>query len=176
MHRLALGAAAFFAFAALTAFFLWLQGARSADRAGAFTHMHCPDCGMELRYDAAKEESPCPQCGPAGPKRMIATVGPRRDQRASVGWLGKTLVAMLGALIPTLGALYGWILYAAARRRTEEQTRKRPLVCACPFCSRKIGYPAQKVGMGAVCPRCKTAFVLPEGIVLEEVSCERKHL
>jgi hypothetical protein len=169
MHRLALGAGTLLGFAALTALFLWLQGgARSAERAGSFTHVHCPECGLEMRYDASQEGASCPRCGPSGPK-MIATVGPKREQRAGVGLLGKTLVAMLGASILTLGMLYGWILYSGARHRAEEEASKRPMICHCPFCSRKIGYPARTIGSGAVCPRCKTAFVLPEGAVLEEV-------
>ena len=168
MQRWALGAATMAGFALLTAFFLWLQGgARSAQRAGPFTHMHCPECGLEMTYNAAKEGSSCPQCGSDGPK-MIATVGPKREQRSGVGPVGKTLVAMLGALILSLGALYAWILYARERRRAEEEARNRPLVCHCPFCERKLGYPSRKIGTGTVCPRCKTAFLLPEGVVLEE--------
>ncbi len=157
-------------FLILTALLVWLQGGfRSATQGKKLTHLHCPECLLEMTYLAAKDGQPCPQCGGSGPK-LVATVGPYKERNGPAGQVsivGKTLVAALVALVFDLVLLYGWSMYMRARRRAAEEAINMPLICHCPFCSRKIGYPARKIGAGAVCPRCKTAFMLPQGVVLE---------
>lgn len=169
LQRALLGGCAAILFLLLTVLFVWLQGdSGSTAKDKKFTHLHCPECLLEMTYLAAKEGQPCPQCGGSGPK-LVATVGPYKDRhRGQASIVGKTLVAALVALVLVLAFLYGWVYYLNARRRAEEDARNQPsLVCHCPFCTRKIGYPARKIGAGVVCPRCKTAFTLPQGVAIE---------
>ena len=155
-------------FLAMVTLLVWLQGsAASTHDKKALTHMHCPDCGLEIRYQGDLEGKPCPQCGTAGAK-LLATAGPGKGRSHEVGLTGKILVAAVVSFVVVQGLGYVWVLRGRARRRAEEESKKRPLVCQCPFCARKLGYPAHKVGAGTLCPRCKTAFTLPEGEVLDD--------
>ena len=148
-------------------FFLWVQGVFNVGSRKAYTHLHCPDCGLQTIYQATKEGAPCPQCGPGS--SMVPTVGSWHGHSGGdVGLAGKVMVAVFGALLASMAALYGWILRERARRREEQETQNQMHVCLCPFCSRRIGYPANKIGSGALCPRCKTGFALPEGVLAEE--------
>ena len=169
-ERAVVCASAVFLFLALTALLFWLQrDSGSSTQGKKLTHMHCPECLLEMAYIADKEGQPCPQCGGSGPK-LVATVGPYKDRHLhQVSVTGKILVAALVSLVVALGLAYGWVIYARMRRRAAEEAFNQPLICHCPFCSRKIGYPPRKIGQGIVCPRCKTAFTLPpEGAVLEK--------
>jgi hypothetical protein len=170
MKRIAFGLGTVAAFIGVAAMVVWLQGGLTPSQKGkAATHLHCPECGLEVSYKADLEGKWCPQCGAGGPK-MIATVGPYKGQRkAETGPAGRILVGVLVALVVVPAGLYVWVLYSQARQRAEEEARNQFLVCHCPFCARKIGYPMKKVGEGSLCPRCKTAFTLPEGEVLDEV-------
>lgn len=151
----------------------WVRTNNNAsDAAEAYTHMHCPDCALQVKYQLALENRPCPQCGPAG-ARMIPTVGPQgTGSDAAAGRMstsGQALAVVTVALVLVQAGAYGWLLYARACRIAAEAARKRPMVCRCPFCSRKIGYAQTKIGAGTLCPRCKTAFTLPaDGLVSEE--------
>jgi len=168
-ERAVVCASAFLSFLALTALLLWLQGDSGSSTQGKkFTHMHCPECMLEMAYLAEKEGIHCPQCGGSGPK-LVATVGPYKDRHLhQVSMTGKISAAVVVSLVVVLGLSYGWVLYSRVRRRAAEEALNQPLICHCPFCSRKIGYPPRKIGTGIVCPRCKTAFALPEGAVLEK--------
>ena len=170
MRRIATGLSVTAGFVLVVAVMVWLQGGLvSADKGKAYTHMHCPECALEVRYKADQEGKSCPQCGAGGPK-MIATVGAHKGRGpGEVGVVGRIFVGVLVALVVVPAGLYVWVLYRQARRRAEEDAKNQFFVCHCPFCARKIGYPMKKVGEGSVCPRCKTAFTLPEGEVLDEV-------
>ena len=103
---------------------------------------------------------------------MVPTVGPYKESfgadRGTTA-TGAGLAAATIALVLVQACLYGWILFARARHRALESLKSQPLVCRCPFCSRKIGYLPRKIGTATKCARCKTAFTLPEvGIALEE--------
>jgi hypothetical protein len=154
--------------------FWWLRGPEGANNESkALTHIHCPDCFLEMAFTKGMENKSCPHCGPSGPK-MIATTGPHKGGIANEGGIsavGTSLAAATIALVLVQGWLYGWILYARSQRLAQEAVRNQPLVCRCPFCSRKIGYLPRKVGSATVCARCKTTFTLPaDGIVAEEAS------
>jgi cbb3-type cytochrome oxidase subunit 3 len=154
--------------------FWWLRGPEGSgsDKGGkAFTHTHCPDCQLEVPFSKGMENRSCPHCGSSGPK-MIATVGPYKEggasDRGSSG-IGTGLAAATIALVLVQAGIYGWILYDRSRRRAQEAEQLQPLVCRCPFCSRKIGYLPRKIGSPTICARCKTSFTLPEvGIAQEE--------
>lgn len=152
--------------------FWWVHASDTAsDAKESYTHMHCPDCNLEVKYNLALENRPCAQCGPAG-ARMIPTVGPAGTRSADSGRMsttGKILAYVTIALVVVQGLAYAWVLVARARRRAADAASNRPLVCRCPFCRRKIGYSPKKIGTGALCARCKTAFTLPaDGVALEE--------
>src|SRR5262245_31734 len=105
-------------FVVLTGLLLWLQhDPVSAAQAKKFTHLHCPECLLEMAFDAGKEGQACPQCGGSGPK-LVATVGPYKDRHhGQVSLVGKTLVAALVSMVIVLGLAYGWVIYARMRRR-----------------------------------------------------------
>jgi hypothetical protein len=97
-------------------------------------------------------------------------VGPHKGRgTGESGLAGRVLVGVLIALVVVPAGLYVWVLYSQARQRAQQEAQNQYLVCHCPFCARRIGYPMKKVGEGSLCPRCKTAFTLPEGEVLDEV-------
>lgn len=150
---------------------LWLQGTFRLPTTKAFTHMHCPECGLEMVYQSHLDGKPCTQCGAGGPK-LVNTAGPWADRLDAGGRgskVGNFAVAGIIGLAAGGVAAYCMILYSQARQTAAEEESKRPLVCHCPFCSRKIGYTSTKSGTTAVCPRCKTAFTLPERGVTAEV-------
>jgi ribosomal protein L37AE/L43A len=154
--------------------FWWLRGPeRTNKESAALTHIHCPDCLLETAFSKGMENRGCPHCGPSGPK-MIATVGPHKEGAGNEpggSVIGTGLAAATITLVLVQGGLYGWILYALSQRRAREAIQNQPLVCRCPFCSRKIGYLPRKIGSATVCARCKTTFTLPAvGIVAEEAS------
>jgi hypothetical protein len=154
--------------------FWWLRAPdASATDGKPLSHMHCPECMLEVPFSHGMEGRKCPHCGSAGPK-MIATVGPHKqgtgNERGPTAF-GTGIAAATITLVLVQGWLYGMILYSRSRRLAREAQQQQPLVCRCPFCSRKIGYLPRKVGSATVCARCKTTFTLPEaGIVDEEAS------
>jgi hypothetical protein len=145
---------------------VWWRG-HSSGKAKPFTHMHCPACFLEIIYDAAKVGQNCPHCGPSGPK-WIATVGTAADREVGDSPIANIVVALFVAAAFGLVATYAWLLRVQMLRKADDDAKKKPLICHCPFCERKIGYLVNKVGATAVCPRCKTAFTLPEGVPVEE--------
>jgi hypothetical protein len=154
--------------------FWWLRGPGTAKQEGRLlTHTHCPDCFLEVPFSAGMEDRKCPHCGPSGPK-MIATAGPHKLDSGNAGGntaVGTGLAAATIALVLVQAWLYGMILYSRSRRLSLEAQQNQPLVCRCPFCSRKIGYLPRKIGSATLCARCKTTFTLPEvGLVEEEAS------
>jgi ribosomal protein L37AE/L43A len=168
MKRLAIGAGAALVFAACVASLYALQGGFKTPEAKAFTHVHCPECEQEMKYRPELDGKACPQCGPQ--QKLVPTVGPHRaGESRQEGKLGKLLVSVVVAAVLLQGGFYGLYLYQRARRRAEEEAQNRVLVCRCPFCTRKIGYLAKKIGTGMICSRCETAFVLPSELEAEEV-------
>src|SRR4051812_42102705 len=163
MNRLLIGMVATTGLIALVTLLLWLQEQPDRPAGKEYTNLHCPECRLELTYSAAQDGKPCPQCGASGP-RMVPTVGSFVSGEADrgPGRFGNFLAAFVIASALVEAALYGWVLRERARARAEEEARLRQLVCRCPFCSRKIGYPQTRIGTGAVCARCKTAFLLPD--------------
>ena len=117
--------------------FWWLRGPVGSGKGGRpYTHMHCPECNLEMPYNKGTLDRPCPHCGPSGP-HLIATVGPRGTsgaEEASPSAVGGALAAATLALVVLQGGFYGWILYARWRRMAEEAVRNQALVCRCPFC------------------------------------------
>ena len=93
----------------------------------------------------------------------MATVGPFREAAGGSSW-GRVLVVLVVAAI----AMQGVAFLAAARLRRScaaaDADKNRRLVSECPFCRRGVKYPAFKGGTGFVCPKCRTAFVLPEAV------------
>lgn len=136
-------------------------------KSAAFTHMHCPHCFLEIIYDAGKDGQPCPHCGPSGPK-LIATAGAAAEREAGASPIASLVVTVFVMVAAGLVVTYLYLLILQARRAAEEAASRKPRVCRCPFCERKIGYAVTKVGTAAICPRCKTAFTLPEGVLVEE--------
>jgi Zn finger protein HypA/HybF involved in hydrogenase expression len=151
--------------------FWWVRGSSGSALGSAppYTHMHCPECFLELPYNAVNSFKPCPHCGSSGPK-MVPTVGRRGEElTGGVGVVGRWLAGATITLVVVQAGLYAWLVYARWRRVAAEEASKQPLVCRCPFCNRKIGYPPNKVGAGTICPRCKTSFMLPAvGIALQQ--------
>jgi hypothetical protein len=95
---------------------------------------------------------------------MVATVGTAASQESSreISLAGKGLVFGVVTVVLLQAMAYLWFMHLRARRQQEEDSKLKIMVCRCPFCNRKIGYAVVKIGTGAMCPRCKTAFILPE--------------
>jgi len=144
---------------AITAWVLFPgDGFPSSKTAPRYTHMHCPECGDEVPYTPTLVKKQCVSCGKG---TYTPTVGPVTEGRGG-GSQGAKLFTflLLGAfLLQGLAFLAVWRLRAL--RQAAERTQNRMLICRCPFCKRKLGYPAAKVGTGIICTLCKTAFTLP---------------
>lgn len=172
MQRFKVGVTAALAFTLLFVTFMWwLSGGFSAGKAKAYTHMHCSDCALEATFNPALEGKPCPQCGPTGPK-MVATVGPKKgaqETSSGVGTAGNIFAAFVLALALTTSSLYAWAVMTRTRSSAADRAKNRMRVCHCPFCTRKIGYSSRQIGATGRCPRCKTGFTLPEGVLDDQV-------
>jgi hypothetical protein len=122
-----------------------------------YTHMHCSACKEEVPYNPRQVGKPCEACDAGGV--FVATVGSLEEQTNSEGILTKVIVlAVVGAVLMQ-GWLYLSVLRLRGMRTAAAAARDRTLVCQCPFCRRKIGYPAARAESGLVCPRCKTGFM-----------------
>ena len=171
MHHLKIGLLAGAVFGGMFMLFMgMLAGGWRSGKASAYTHMHCTECAFEVTYNPVLEGKPCPQCGVAGPK-MIATVGPKTDKASlptgDIWSFGNIFAAIVLALAATTSSFYAWILWTGVRGRAADKARNQIMACPCPICSRKIGYPARDIGKTGFCSRCKTAFILPEGELVE---------
>ncbi len=119
--------------------------------------MHCPVCEEEYPYNPQAASLKCGSCGHGG---FIATAGPFKEAGEDKGIWTKLILFTLVASILVQGWAYVAVLRLKALRRADEETRTQVMVCRCPYCGRKVGFPAFKSGSAGTCPRCKTAFVL----------------
>jgi hypothetical protein len=120
-----------------------------------FTHIHCPSCGDELAYDRSLVGEPC-----NSGEVYVATVGPSRDsidEQSAGRWVLFSLVSAL----TIQGATFLVVWRLRSVRQALEAERARRIECLCPYCQRKVRYPASRGGTGFACAKCKTAFVLP---------------
>jgi len=160
------GAALVLLILGMTGWMLFGDGGDS-DRPGTgtrYTHMHCSECGDEVPYTAAVARKPCVSCGKG---TYLPTVGSVQET-GGLGSPGAKIVFVLllaAFLIQGLAFLGVWRLRVL--RKSVEEVQNRKLVCRCPFCQRKLGYRASRIGSGIVCSQCKTAFTLPEGEEME---------
>jgi Zn finger protein HypA/HybF involved in hydrogenase expression len=134
--------------------------AKYVDGQPVYTHMHCSTCLEEMPYVARLAGTDCPACGQGAV--YVPTFGSVKEGSAS-GPLGARIVVFF----VLAAVLVQGLIYLAARRirslgEAQEKIRLELLICRCPYCQRKIGYPAFKAGNGGVCPRCKTGFTFPE--------------
>ena len=129
-----------------------------ADAELHYTHMHCPECGEEIPYNTALEGEPCVACQKGN---YLPTVGPFQEgkKKASLGTRLVIFFLFAGLLGEGLAFLSIWRL--GRLRQDAAKAESRLLICCCPYCRRKLGYPISQVGTGVRCSRCKTAFLLP---------------
>lgn len=137
---------------------LFTKSDSESPKSKIFTHLHCPACEEEITYSQGLEGQLCETCGG---EAYVPTVGPFREEKGSGRW-GRALILLVIAAIAFQSAIF----LAAARlkhlRRVADEALKERFVAACPYCNRKVKYPAFKAGSGFVCVKCKTAFVLPK--------------
>ncbi len=122
-----------------------------------YTHMHCTDCEEEMPYSPKLAGTRCTSCDNGS--LYMPTVGSIKDGGAVAGNVAKMAVFGLLALVLLQGLVYLTVLRSKTLHESQEKARHQMLICRCPYCRRKIGYPATKAGTGGICPRCKTAFV-----------------
>jgi hypothetical protein len=129
-----------------------------------YMFMHCPECLDEMPYNTNLKTCNNCEAGAA----LVPTERSIRDEGPQMSARGKLVVLLV--VIAVLGQATAFFLVYRYRllKRLEEAYKNRVLVCRCPFCKRKLGYNAQKIGSGVTCPRCKTAFVLPKPVEEEE--------
>jgi hypothetical protein len=121
-----------------------------------FTHVHCSACKTELPYNARLVDQECDYCTKNG--KYVATVGSILEQEPPESGGNSLLVFLILAVVIVQVLAYIGIVRLRSLRDAEDKLLNRVLVCACPFCKRKIGYPATKADTAIVCSRCKTAF------------------
>ncbi|HWY88886.1 MAG TPA: hypothetical protein VNX28_19390 [Gemmataceae bacterium] len=139
----------------------WLLfgGTGSGDnKSSGFTHMHCSVCGEEIPYIAKLAGNTCAVCDSGG--TYTPTVGPIKDETSAPSTGAKLMCFLLVAVVLLQGLAYLGVLRFRTLRKASMEARNRLLICRCPYCGRKVGFPAGKAGSGGLCPRCKTAFVL----------------
>jgi hypothetical protein len=127
--------------------------------------LRCSVCGEELPYSKALDGKPCSVCG-EGVFRPGVDAGSGGSAPPSLGSRVIVFACVGGVLVA--GVAYLVVRRLGQLRMEDARHRNRKLVCRCPYCERKIAYPASRVGEGAVCSRCKTAFSLPGADQAEE--------
>lgn len=116
--------------------------------------LHCPNCLNEMMYSAKMSGQPCLACGEKGAYLKPTVQSINAPSRTG------SLVAMF-FIVFVLGEVVVY-LYFLRRQAITSQTAVIPrLKCRCPKCKRKIGYPANKVGIEAICPGCRKTLTLP---------------
>jgi uncharacterized paraquat-inducible protein A len=134
----------------------WALFGGASEETERYTHMHCSACQEEFPYVARLAGARCAVCEKG---IYIATVGSVTDNAGAIGAGPKMAVFALIAAVLVQGWVYLAVVRGKALRQERAAARRRTLVCRCPYCRRKIGFPASQEGAGGVCPRCKTAFV-----------------
>jgi hypothetical protein len=123
--------------------------------------IHCPNCGLELRYSADMRGKLCPRCQPQ-PEAMVPTKksmkegdppSPEHDFNVAVAF---ELAALLAAVV--------YVLYHP-RQPKEDTTFFR---IKCRKCKQKIRYAARQAGNAGMCPRCRTRLDFPVKGELDE--------
>jgi hypothetical protein len=124
---------------------------------GNYTHIHCSACAEEFPYRATLAGNKCPVCGNGV---YVPTTGSIKDGAAEGG--AKTAVFLVLVLVLVQALAYVAAVRLRALRQAATAALNQLLICRCPYCGRKIGFPASKNGVGGICPRCKTAFTFVE--------------
>jgi DNA-directed RNA polymerase subunit RPC12/RpoP len=140
------------------AWLLFGSSARYVDGQPVYTHMHCPICQEELPYVKRLDGTECPECGQGAV--YVPTFGSIKEGTAAGPLAARIVVFVVVAAVLIQGLAFLAMRRDRLQRQAEEKRRCQLLICLCPHCQRKIGYPAFKAGTGAACPRCKTAFFL----------------
>jgi len=138
---------------------LWFLLSRAPADTTPPRFLYCPECGLSLGFHDSLKGKPCPHCGPKGPALLPTHSLTSREVPTPV-W-HKLLAANIVALVVLEGLLYAFLGWRRLQHHVEQQNGKAAWKCRCPFCQRKIRFPSSRAGMGALCPRCKTAFCLP---------------
>lgn len=124
-------------------------------KAVLFTRVVCPACEWERPYDSALEGQICPNCN-AGASLVGAQNPNSGDANTGRG---------LACGLVMLTVLSAGTLFVRRRVRTLEGAAtdeiNRPTTTQCPFCGRRVRYPAARAGEVFNCSRCKTTFLLP---------------
>jgi hypothetical protein len=141
-----------------TAWLLFGSKAGENEKQKRLTHMHCSVCGEEIAYNPRAVDEPCAACGSGA---YVPTSGSFQGKEEKLSQTGKVFVYLLLAVVLLQGLAYVSVSRLRRMRQAVEEFHQRLVVCLCPFCQRKIGYPASKAGTGIFCSRCKTAFALP---------------
>lgn len=129
--------------------------ASKAQKAVFFTRVVCPACEWERPYDSALEGHVCPNCN-AGAS-LVGAYNPN----AADGNTGRGLACGLVMMTVVSCGTYLVRRRVLAINRATAHELHRPAVTPCPFCGRRVRYPASRAGEVFSCSRCKTSFLLP---------------
>jgi hypothetical protein len=127
----------------------WLLFGGAEEAAASYTHMHCSACQEEFPYIARLAGSHCAICENG---TYTPTVGSVKDGAGAIGAAARVVVFVLVAAVLLQGLAYLAVVRSRALREEKAAARQRTLLCRCPYCRRKIGFPASKEGAGGVCP------------------------
>jgi hypothetical protein len=142
---------------------VWLTNPNRQKRAAVnyakAKYMHCPECRAEVKFDDAKMDLECIQCGAS--KGMIAT-----EQSIKETGTKSRYARTLAFVMPEICLLLTLLWFVLRPRPGAEGEEYRYMRCA--RCSQKLRYRATQVGAPGACSRCKRAFLFPEGAQREE--------
>jgi ribosomal protein S27E len=135
----------------VTALMLWPRPTEPGD----CHFMHCSVCDNEMVYSAALSGKRCPRCKPPNigyliPTRKSVNEGGRSPYRQIVGVLMFESIFVLGALV--------FLLYHPP---PPPEAKFYYTFCPNRKCKRKMRYSANRAGMAAQCPVCKSMVVNP---------------
>ncbi len=142
-----------------------------------YTHAHCSACLFEFNYVAGMEGKTCPRCHGAR-SQLIPTLGQLARGGYTPGRLrwGRVVLFLVVTIVVVQGMVFLCLWRARVHRQHESEILNQRYRCQCPFCGRRLGYSSSKAGTGAICPNCKTAFLLPDaddpGMAEEEGAVE----
>jgi uncharacterized paraquat-inducible protein A len=122
-------------------------------------YLYCPECGFEMHCNSQVQYKGmvCARCGIKATPLLFSE---HSQHWASTGTGAPRSARIVPLSILSVTVVLGLTWYLVSSRRQGRSKKDIARRCHCPHCGRKIAYGSAKEKLKAICPACKTVFVL----------------
>jgi ribosomal protein S27E len=136
----------------VTAWMTYPSVPKRSSESSAFRFLHCPECEREQTYSLSMIDKSCLYCE----KRLVATEESIKRPGGAPRQFGRMFMILYAELLALMAAC--WIV----SRNWPGQDEVDYLYMNCEKCRQKIRCREEKIGLIAICRRCKHCFHYPE--------------